>query len=234
MRIILKMQKRSKGKIENIQRYFQSLLHKVTGIHGTNSPFRYDGKFYIPWSFSFPVTDKQEFKMIIVTPVHKIFSKLIQYFSLADEVNLGNHPLRIVGMEVFNYPVIETSKVVVKTLSPIVVYRNYDSDRLFLFPSNKEWCTLIKNSIINRLRAFNILQEEHDVSFHIKVINSYPKKIVYRHPRGNTIYYGSFGEFELSGSPQYLPYVIDMGIGMGTSKGFGTVELIKERNHNVM
>ncbi len=228
MRIILKMQKKKKQKIENFQRYFQSLLHKATGVHGTNSPFRYNGNFYIPWSFSFPQSNKNEFQIVITTPIHDVFSKIVYYFSLSNEIVLGRETLKIIGMETFNFPAIKESKIIVKTLSPIIVYKNCDNDRVFLFPFNKNWNDFIKNNVISRLKAFNILQDEQDISFHIKALNSFPKKVVYKHPRGNSIYYGSFGEFEILGDLQYLPYIIDMGVGMGTSKGFGTVKLINK------
>ena len=127
-------------------------------------------------------------------------------------------------------PVLE-QRVVVRTLSPITVYRTLTMEgkrrTQYYNPLNEEFCELV---VANLERKARVLGIENGSGGGIRV------RALAVHPRGKrlerykeTWIEGWMGRFVLEGPAEYLRLALEAGLGAKNSQGFGYVEEIRRR-----
>lgn len=215
--------------IFNFQRKFQSFLSSITGIHGNNTPYHYNGKSIIPWTFSLPFFKHNLIEIKIGTPITDIGMKVLEHLAIKNIVQLGQEQYKVAQMVVDKNNYDGTSKnILVKTLSPIVVQHQVPSeDTYFLFPNNKLWKKIINNNIKSKLLGLNIIGENEFVPIDVKIKISKPYQIFYKKEEIVSYYYGIAGQLYITGEPHVLKHLEEIGIGYGNSKGLGMVQIIK-------
>ncbi|BCD61381.1 CRISPR-associated endoribonuclease Cas6 [Nitratiruptor sp. YY08-26] len=111
---------------------------------------------------------------------------------------------------------------IIKTLSPIVVYKTFDKKKRYFLPNDKEFLPLIKSNLAKKYAI--LAGKESDFDLKLQPLKC--KKTVIKN-YGNVVE-GVEGRFILQCPPPVLEKVYDAGLGANNSSGFGMVEVIDE------
>ncbi len=108
----------------------------------------------------------------------------------------------------------------IKTLSPIVVYKTFDKKKRYFHPNDKEFVPLVKSNLAKKYAI--LAGEESDFDLKLRPLR-YKKTLIKNY--GNVVE-GIEGRFILQCSPFVLEKVYDAGFGANNSSGFGMVEVV--------
>jgi CRISPR-associated endoribonuclease Cas6 len=111
-------------------------------------------------------------------------------------------------------------KVIVKTVSPVSVYKtDVVSDKVqFLSPDDEEFERYINDNARRKLSAYF---GESSKEFVIRHVGSNPKKAVVKYKKG--FFVGWKTMFEIEGNPEIINFLIGSGLGSKNSAGFGCI-----------
>lgn len=123
---------------------------------------------------------------------------------------------------------IEASKVRVKMVSPICVYRTSEDKHVTFFsPEDLTFFELVNDNFKRKYAAAfkeNAKEDIEDIVLSVERFNSRDKYITkYK----NYFYIEAWkGIYSLSGAPDYLTFLYDTGLGAKNSQGFGMFEIM--------
>lgn len=182
-------------------------LFSFSSLYGPNTFDKKTKKvtFYDKAKFFLSAVDEAFFEYVLNTIIHNSYVRVSNQEAFVSKISF--------------IPPVTTSKVVVKTMSPIVVYATDDSDKVHFFsPHEPEFEEYI---VSNAKRKIVSYFGKDDSNFTIKHIGSNPKKAVVQYKKG--FFVGWKTMFEIEGDPEIINFLIGSGLGSKNSAGFGCV-----------
>lgn len=234
----------------NMRRRFSVLLQKLTGqpLHGG------DSSTYVPFVFSDPKVldgdiraEVKRFQVKIDSPKDEILDMIFQGFVKASSIRLGEETFEITRLTTEAYPDFTGGELMVKAISPIVIYITLENLRLYLSPlDHVPWGQLLAASLRRKTAAIWGLSEAEvaDMPFEILPVavkgeirlkkgkpttSGNLKTVVYYKDEHNyTVFKGWTGLYLLKGHPLMLQMAYRGGIGSRSGIGFGMLEAWKK------
>lgn len=166
-------------------------------------------------------------KLIISSPVDRFCQSIANGLLNKDNICLGNNSVKVEKIVVQQLNV-EKEKVVLKTLSPIVVYstllrpdgRKYTC---YFQPGEPDYNSLITNNLCKKYKAF-YGQDAPEGEVKVFGLGQMRMHVVnYK----NTVIKGYSGKLKLTGPVELLQIAVDAGLGSKNSQGFGCVALLQ-------
>ncbi len=166
-------------------------------------------------------------QLMISSPVDYFCQSIANGMLTRSNICLGNGNTEVEKMMVQQFKV-EKEKIIVRTLSPIVVYstllrpdgRKYTC---YFQPGEPDYDFLIENNLRKKYKAF-YGQKAPAGEVKVKKLGRIKLNVVYYK---NTVIKGYSGKLELTGPKELLQMAVDAGLGSKNSQGFGCVELVK-------
>jgi len=177
--------------------------------------------------FVFPET----VSFILSSPVQWILEQVAANTMKSEKVFLGKNKMQVSSIEVKKDEVIDSSKIKVKTLSPIEIHSTFVNGEgkkktYYYNPKEEEFSSYINKNLKKKWYALYQKECEYD----LKIYPVDPKKIKERVMYSNDIVVkGWNGWFWLEGDKELIRFALDAGLGSRNSSGFGCVERVKEK-----
>lgn len=139
----------------------------------------------------------------------------------SSSVRLKDYELKIESIEVVETVDFKEENII-KTLSPISVYKTPKSKKIYLIPDDFEFKKLLKDNI---KKKYELITDEklNDFLFDIEPIGKYKKSFI-RYQGGLKM--GVEGKFYIKCEPKIFEKVYDAGLGANNAAGFGMVEVV--------
>ncbi len=175
--------------------------------------------------FVFPNT----ISFIVSSPVDWILEKMAGGVFNNSLVNFGNNRLSLKEIAVLKSGKIDSSRIKVKTLSPIEVHTTFEVNgkkkTYYYNPKESDFSKLINENAKKKWTA--LYGKNCPYEMKIKPKDKIKKRVVqFGQKNSYVIVNGYVGIFELVGRPEFLQFIIDAGLGSRNSQGFGMVEVI--------
>jgi len=182
-------------------------LFSFSSLYGTNTFDRETKKvtFYNSAAFFLSAVDDLFFEYLLNKIIHNSYVKINNQETFVSKISF--------------IPPVTTSNVVVKTMSPVVVYSTNDSNQVHFFsPSEPEFEEYI---VSNAKRKIVSYFGKDNSNFSIRHIGSNPKKAVVQYKKG--FFIGWKTMFEIGGEIEIINFLLSSGLGSKNSAGFGCV-----------
>jgi len=178
--------------------------------------------------------DRIEFRsppvwLTISSPYGRFIEEFANTLLRREELELGGHKIHVGSIRV--HPEVEIgAEMMVKTLSPVVVYSTLQTKEgkkktYYYSPYEAEFEDLVDKNLRKKYEAF-FGKEVRARKLKMEMIKRPGEKIVkYR----GTIIKGWMGKFVLKGNKKLLKLGYECGIGSKNSQGFGMVEVVDDR-----
>ncbi len=145
------------------------------------------------------------------------------------EINLGGNIVSLKEIAVLKQAEINTSKILIKTLSPIEVHSTFEIEGKkkthYYTPFEEDFNRLINENAKKKWEAF--YKEKCPFELKIEPVGFNKEKIVrFGQKNRYVIVKGWNGRFRLYGEPEFLRFIVDAGLGSRNSQGFGMVEVL--------
>ena len=164
-------------------------------------------------------------KLVVSTPLQNLTAGFVMG-ALNKNLRIGNNYLTCLRVETEQQQV-SSSKITVKTLSPITFYNSVIKDdkpyRIYFNPYNSEFQQGIHK---NLLKKFHALYPEKDLpkdEFKIIPIGELKERISMYEKESSFPIKGWWGRFRLEGNPELLQIALDCGLGSKNSGGWGCI-----------
>ena len=170
---------------------------------------------------------EDKIRLTVSSPFDEFLQSLVNVLLTKGTVRLGSEELEIVEISAAKH-LVDKQEIVVKTLSPIVVYSTMlrPDDRkytVYFQPGDPDYRGLIEANLHRKYRAF-FAEEPPEGKINIKPLGLQRLKIIkYK----NYVIKGYAGKLELTGPIPLLQLAVDGGLGSKNSQGFGCVELLR-------
>jgi CRISPR-associated endoribonuclease Cas6 len=164
--------------------------------------------------------------LTISSPYGRFMEEFANTLLKKDALELGGHRIYVGSIRVHPEPEIGT-EMMVKTLSPVVVYSTVHTKEgkkktYYYSPYEEEFGDLVDNNLRKKYEAF-FGKEVRARKLKLEVVGRPGEKIVkYR----GTVIKGWMGRFILKGNKKVLKLGYECGIGAKNSQGFGMVEVV--------
>jgi len=213
---------------KSLPKFLSDFLHDVG--------FFYQKRKFKLFTFSkiFSTKQKIENKRLLINPpitlyissaINDVAKQWGSNFLKKDIIKLGKNNLFLEEIEIMSKPKIK-EETIIKTLSPITVYRTKDNNgkkyTQYYKPNEKEFNELIK---LNIKRKYEIItgKKLEDFPFSIFPVSEFKENI---EKFKNVFIKGIEGKFKIKTDPEILRTIYDAGIGAKNSLGFGMIEVI--------
>lgn len=140
-----------------------------------------------------------------------------------DTFTLAGQECRITNVEVTD-DIIDNPRLVIRMLSPVTVYRtDPDTGKTFYYsPHDEAFYTQVNQNFYRKYKAF--YEEFPQESIVLKPQKISPRDKVVTRYKGIYIT-GWKGIYEISGLPEHLNFLYDVGLGAKNAQGFGMFEI---------
>ncbi|MBB5174425.1 CRISPR-associated endoribonuclease Cas6 [Texcoconibacillus texcoconensis] len=175
------------------------------------------------------LTFHNEISLIISSIVPEFINELANNIILSQNLTIRNQHIEVSNVKMVHEP-INSSKILVKTRSPITVYTTYErrngkSFTHYFQPQDEAFKHLIEDGIFRKYEAFTNQEVPQHERFHIQPINvSKRDKIITKYK--STIINAWNGTYEIEAKPTYLEFALSASLGSKTSQGFGLITLV--------
>ena len=159
-----------------------------------------------------------------IRSVDSYFIFLVYEYMKQNGITFGNRKL-YPNLKLEN-KIIQENNITIKMNSPICVFKKNleNNNTIYLSPRDSEFETAINNNFIRKYSSYYCIEPYSDIL--ITNINLSPKDKVVTNIK--KIYITSWkGEYVLEGSPDYLTFLYNAGLGSKNSQGFGLFEIIE-------
>lgn len=153
----------------------------------------------------------------------RFITLLFSYFTKHPTVRLGDNTVEIQNLRLGDTR-LHKDRILVKTLSPITVYRTEaDGHTTYFSPEAEAFCSLVEKNA--RRKWLSHYGTEEGFGFSIRPQGE-------RFTRRATHFKSTFitawhGRFLLEGTPETLDFLYHTGLGSKNSQGFGMFEIVK-------
>lgn len=150
---------------------------------------------------------------------------LFEYFTKNKYVILGNNTVSVAKSMIYDEHIYE-NKIIIRTLSPITVYRTLENGYTVYFsPDDPNFCESI---VTNAKRKWASFYGSED-GFLLKINSVENAAYIKRATRFKTTFITAWhGPFVLEGSIKVLNFLYNTGLGCKNSQGFGMFEIKKD------
>lgn len=175
------------------------------------------------------ITFLSDIELYISSPIDNFCQSFGNFLLKKGQIHIGNNDLVIKQIQ-FIPTHTDSKDVLVKTLSPVVVYSTLLKPEggkytCYFMPREPMFQSLIIENLKNKWQAFynsTPLEEE----FKIYPVGNYKQNLViYK----DTVIKGASGLFRLQGNSNFISFALGVGLGGKGSQGFSCLKLIKER-----
>ena len=135
--------------------------------------------------------------------------------------SINNNSWTLENITMLNEKKIDTEKLKIKFLSPLVVRSRENEKDYYYSYESPEFEEILKINIKEQLKITDISQEKVE-NFNIKAINA--KKVIIKFYEKKMEC--SIGTFEISGDKELLKTIYQMGLSSRRSSGFGMFEIL--------
>ncbi len=174
-----------------------------------------------------------EKNIVFSSPITVYLSSVINYLGtkwgenliMNEDIKLGENKLQLQSIQVLKPPVI-SEKVIIKTLSPIAVYRTVEENgkkTQYYFPENLEFQKLIKENV---RKKYHLITGKKLDNFIFEIKPAGKTRIVPLKYK-NFFIKASEGTFQIHTRPEILKTIYDAGLGAKNSQGFGMIQILK-------
>lgn len=166
----------------------------------------------------------KKISLVISSPLDDFCRSLANSMIQKEELLLGRNILNVEKVEIENCA-IDKEEVIVRTLSPIVVYSTLfraDGSKYtcYFTPGEPDFERIISENLIKKYRAINHSDGEEFECISVKSIGPFRQNLViYK----DFIIKGVSGKFVLKGDKRLLQMGLDAGLGSKNSQGFGCI-----------
>jgi len=185
---------------------------------------RLSGEFQVDKKLS-KIIFPGEVKLVISSPIDRFCQSIANTMLSKGYIRLGNCDMQVEKMTVQQFRV-SGERVILKTLSPIVVYstllrpdgRKYTC---YFQPGEPDYDSIVENNLRKKYQAF---YEKEAPAGEVKVrkLGTMKQNVVnYK----DTIIKGYTGKVAVTGPQELLQMAVDAGIGSKNGQGFGCVEV---------
>lgn len=173
-------------------------------------------------------------RLVVVSPLPAFAGAVLDRLLGEAILRLGNVELELVEVE-SSAPKVESSRVLVQTLSPITAYstllrpdgRKYT---VYFHPRESSFAEAIRENLRKKMKVARdelglaLGPTDDEFAFDIRPVGRTKKSVVvYK----DTFIQGYSGRFQLSGPPVLLSMALEFSLGSKNSQGFGCIELVK-------
>ena len=153
---------------------------------------------------------------------------LFEYFTKHEQIRIGNCTVNVGELKLNDDRLFE-DYIVVRTLSPITAYvTNEDGHTVYYSPNDEEFYDSL---ITNAHRKWGSVYGTEEKPL-LNIRSSENVRYVKRATRFKGTYITAWhGTFILEGSPKFLDFLYQVGLGSKNSQGFGMFEIIKHIPH---
>lgn len=162
----------------------------------------------------------------ISSPIIEFLTQLSNSFLLSSYITLSNEKLFVKSLEIKN-ELVNSDKVIVRTLSPITVYSTlYRAEggkyTCYYSPKDKEFGKLVSENMAKKYMAY-LKEEPINKQLYIKPIG---KSCLHVLTYKGTIIKGYTGKFVLEGDKSLIELSLVSGLGSKNAQGFGYIKLL--------
>lgn len=168
-------------------------------------------------------------RLTISSPYGRFIEEFANTLLRREELELGGHGIYVGSIRVHPEPEIG-AEMMVKTLSPVVVYSTLQTKEgkkktYYYSPFEAEFVDLVDKNLRKKYVAF-FGKDVRARKLKMEIVGRPGEKIVkYR----ETVIKGWMGRFVLRGDKRLLKMGYESGIGSKNSQGFGMVEVVDDR-----
>nr|WP_269438125.1 CRISPR-associated endoribonuclease Cas6 [Phosphitispora fastidiosa] len=163
--------------------------------------------------------------LVVSSPVEHFCQSIANGMLTKGTVRFGSSNLEV-GQMVVQHHSVEGDRVVLRTLSPVVVYstllrpdgRKYTC---YFQPGDPDYNSLVENNLRKKYQAFYGKEAPQGVAKIQRLGRGEMRLLNYK----GTVIKGYTGKVVLTGPGELLQMAVDAGIGSKNSQGFGCVEL---------
>ncbi len=169
--------------------------------------------------FSSPIT------IYLSSAINYLGTKWGENLIMSGEIKLGENKLQLQSIQVLKPPEI-FEKVIIKTLSPIAVYRTIEENgkkTKYYFPEHSEFQELIKENVRKKYHLITG-KKLNGFIFEIKPAGR-TRKVPLKYK--NFFIRASEGTFQIHTQPEIFKAIYDAGLGAKNSQGFGMIQILK-------
>jgi CRISPR-associated endoribonuclease Cas6 len=168
------------------------------------------------------------FQLIICSPINYILREIGTGLLKNHRLNLGGNPLEVKEIK-SAAPEVKKEKIIVRMLSPLVVYSTYETEKnkkytYYYSPFEERFGELIGANLVKKCLLVHGQSINTDgFSIHPFDVSKTDFKITkYK----GFIIKGWLGKYEIKGNTALLQMALDAGLGSKNSQGYGCCELI--------
>ncbi|MGI6553151.1 MAG: CRISPR-associated endoribonuclease Cas6 [Bacillota bacterium] len=172
---------------------------------------------------------KDKITLVISSPFDEFCQSIANGILIKSKLRLGKQEVKVEKMAVQQY-IIQKEQVVLKCLSPVVVYSTFfrpDGRKYTCYfqPGETDHELLLEKNLRKKYRAFHRTEAPSGRLTVRKIGRGQMRLVKYK----DTVIKGYSGKLALKGPRELLQMAVDAGIGSKNSQGFGCVEIIKEK-----
>ena len=218
----------------NYQSLLQGLIYsmfdkKEYGFFLHEKGYRLDEKVFKMFVFSnlygkYQIVDhdlifEDKIYFYVASPVEEFVQNLYQFFINNERVLIGNNILKISKVSFVDAMFFTGEKdVIIKTISPVVVYKTVGKFVNYIQPSDEEFETYCYRNLCKKNDAYKSIVKE--LVFKINEVKKQRKRIVHFK---NTFYLAYDIELSIHTNYETLSFLLDTGLSSKGSAGFGMV-----------
>lgn len=186
---------------------------------------RLSGKFLID-KIQGTIMFNEDVRLVISSPVDQFCQSIANGLLTIQHLILGNCKAGVDKISVQQF-LIEQERIVVKTLSPVVVYSTFlrpDERKYTCYfqPGEPDYNSLVTNNLRKKYQAF-YGKEAPEGGVKIRALGPVRLHVInYK----DTVVKGYSGKLELTGPVELLQMGVDAGIGSKNAQGFGCIALL--------
>lgn len=171
----------------------------------------------------------EEIKLVVSSPVDEFCQSIANGMLTKGSIWFGNGDMEVEKMLVRQFKA-ERERVVLRTLSPVVVYSTFlrpDGRKYTCYfqPGDPDYDALVGNNLRKKYKALYVIDAPEE---EVKVRRLGETKLNVMNYK-ETVIKGSSGKLVLTGPKELLQMAVDAGIGSKNGQGFGCVEVVGGR-----
>ncbi|HOO73926.1 MAG TPA: CRISPR-associated endoribonuclease Cas6 [Tepiditoga sp.] len=161
-------------------------------------------------------------EIFISSPVELLMDLIIKNVLKEKYIRIGSENIKVKNVSATPY--IFSNEIIVKTISPITIYKiNQDKSTTYYSPGENLFFSILQKNFSTKLNFFRIPDETFKITS--EKYNPKDEKIIMY--KNNFIIKAWKGLYRIKGSSESINLALDWGIGMKNSAGFGMIQPVK-------
>ncbi len=167
------------------------------------------------------------FSITVTSLVDDFINDLLQTFLFSKKLEINNQPIKVVELQIEENKRL-SNKILVKALSPIVVYSTVSIDRrkktIYHSPYDNIFVKQIKENLLRKAKVIGENIEDRNLIIQVAANKKAKEHVLFYK---DIVIKGWSGIFQIEGDPKLLNIALNCGIGAKNSQGFGCIKMLK-------